>query len=288
MGTYRHAVIVRTVALALAVLALASEADACPPAVRLVGDPALVAEVAQVLAARGIATELPCAAVEARVEQRDGTIAITIEVQTIRREVREVETAATVIESFARDDAAPLLAARAVQRPAPVPIVEEAPHRRGLRVFAGLESAIGNDESRWFGLHLGGCWMLEVVCLAGRVRTSNCADEHEMEPWRESWEVLLGVDVPFAIGRWSIEPGIAFGPSGMRTRGATDGEYTNGIRGEAHVTVSIPVASQFAVDVHVAANLLQSVHFDARSHGTLPPEPWGFARLGVGLRYGAR
>jgi hypothetical protein len=285
-------VIVRAAAPAL-VVALAGEAYACPPAVRLVGDPALVAEVAQVLAARGIATGLACATVEARVEQRDATIAIAIDsTQAIRREVREVETAATVIESFARDDAAPLLAARDVRRPTPPPTAaqpEPPAHKpRGLRVFAGLESAIGSDESRWFGLHLGGCWMLDVVCLAGRVRTSNRTDEHEMEPWRESWEVLVGVDVPFAIGRWSIEPGIAFGPSGMSTRGAEDREDTNGIRGEAHVTVSIPVASRFAVDVHVAANLLQSVHFDERSHGTLPPEPWGFARLGVGLRYGAR
>jgi hypothetical protein len=283
-------VIVRTATVV--VCALAGEALARPPAVRLVGDPALITEVARILAARGIVTDAPaCAAAIARVEARDGTIAISIEsVQAIERTVREVETAATVIESFARDDAAPLLAARAVAAPAkPVPAVPPSPeHGRGLHLFAGLESALGNDQSRWLGFHAGGCWRLEVVCLAARVRTSNRTDEQAMEPFRESWELILGIDVPFAIGRWSIEPGIGFGPSGMRTRGDTDGEYTNGIRGEAHVTVSMPVARQFAVDVHVAANLLQSVHFDDQGAGTLPPEPWGFARLGVGLRYGAR
>jgi hypothetical protein len=282
-------VIVRTATVAL--LALAGEALACPPAVRLVGDPALVAEIARVLAARGIATDAACAVVEARVEARDGSIAISIDsMQAIERAVREVETAATVIESFARDDAAPLLAARAVPAPAKVPAAvapPSSPHR-GLHLFVGLESALGNDQSRWLGFHAGGCWMLGPACLAVRVRESNRTDEQAMEPWRESWEMIVGIDVPLAIGRWSVEPGIGFGPSGMRTRGITDREYTNGIRGEAHVTVSIPVARLFAVDVHVAANLLQPVHFDERGDGTLPPEPWGFARLGVGLRYGAR
>lgn len=287
-----NAVILRSCPIAL--VALAGDALACPPAaVRLVGDPALVAEVGRELAARGIATDAPaCAVVEARVEARDGAIAISIEsMQAIERAVREVETAATVIESFARDDAAPLLATRAVAAPAAVAPKRAVPppeRHRGLHLFAGLESALGNDESRWLGFHAGGCYMLEVVCLAARVRTSNRTDEQDMEPWRESWEAIVGIDVPFGIGRWSIEPGIGFGPSGMRTRGTTDKAYTNGIRGEAHVTVSIPVALRFAVDVHVAANLLQSVHFDDHGNGTLPPEPWGFARLGVGLRYGAR
>lgn len=283
MGTPRHAVIVR--AALVVVAALAGEAVACPPAVQLVGDPALVAEVARVLGARGIATEpAGCAVVKARVEERDGAIAIAIEsVQAIEREVREIETAATVIESFARDDAAPLLAVRVV-RPAPVPVAT----RRRLHLFAGLESALGSDRSRWVGLHAGGCWRVGVVCIAARARSSHRADERGMEPWRESWEALFGIDVPFAIGRWSVEPGIGFGPSGMRTRGSSDGAYTNGLRGEAHVTMSIPVAALFAIDVHVAANLLQSIHFDDRGNGTLPPEPWGFARLGVGLRYGAR
>jgi hypothetical protein len=281
-------VIVRTSTVVL--LALAGEAFACPPSVRLVGDPALVAEVARLLAARGISTDASCASFEARVEARDGEITISIEsMQAIERAVREVETAATVIESFARDDAAPLLAVRSAPRPPVAEPPAEAPHRRrGLHLFAGLESALGNDESRWLGFHAGGCWMLEVVCLAARIRTSNRTDEQVMEPWRESWELIVGIDVPFAIGTWSIEPGIGFGPSGMRTRGATDKEYTNGIRGEAHVTVSIPIARLFAIDVHAAANLLQSVHFDDHGDGTLPPEPWGFARLGVGLRYGAR
>lgn len=285
-GDIQAPVIVQLAALAL-IAPVGLAAAACPPAVRLIGDPALVTEVAKMLAARGIALGGECPLITARVEQRDGAIAIAIESnQAIERTVREVATAATVIESFARDDAAPLLAVRVPQpaKPAAPVVVAEAP-ARGLRVFAGLEGAVGSDRSAWLGFHGGGCWMLEVVCLAGRVRRSNRADDDGMQPFRDSWEVLLGIDIPFALRSWQLAPGIALGPSGMRTRGEMDGYSTNGIRAEAHVTLSVPVTAQFAVDVHVAGNLLQSVHFDERSQGSLPAEPWGFARLGVGLRY---
>ena len=294
MGTSRQAVIVRNLATLAFIAADIGVAGACPAAVKLVGDDDLVAAVAGALHARGIATELPaCAAITARVERRDSAIAISIDsTQPIEREVREIETAATVIESFTRDDAAPLLAVREVARPAPpvAATVEATPIERkprGLHLFAGLESALASDSSRWLGLQLGGCWMIDMVCLAVRVRTSSRVDADDMEVRRQSSEALVGVDVPFGRRGWLVTPGIAFGWSSMVTRGA-DNEATNGLRADAHVTVSIPVAARFAVDVQLAANLLQPIHFDEKSENMLPSEPWGFARLGVGLRYGAR
>jgi hypothetical protein len=99
-------VIVRSLAAALVLAAApAAPAGACPPSVQLRGDAGLVAAIADALHLRGIATaERDCPSVTAYVERREQTISVRIAtVQPIEREVREVETAATVIESFTRD-----------------------------------------------------------------------------------------------------------------------------------------------------------------------------------------
>lgn len=286
--------IFRTVTAA-AVLASAP-ARACPT-VRLIGEPELVADVARVLSARGIAVDRSdCPSVTARVERSDDGIRISIDrAQPIDREVREIETAATVIESFARDVAAPLLATRTVpsepvQPIAPVTIATTPVRRRphGLHSSAGVESSVASDHSRWVGIHAGGCWMIGVVCLAARARSSRLVDNAPGEMRRNSWEIQLGLDAPFALGSWMITPGMAAGPSGMSTWTPSSGETTNGLRADAHATLSIPLTHRFAVDVHVALDLLQQIHIDERMENTVPEEPWGFARVGLGLRYGAR
>jgi len=265
-------------------------AIACPPAVTLVGDPALVAALIDVLQERGIAIDQACSPTRAEVtRQADG--AIVVRVADTERVVAELATAATVIESFTRDVDAPLLAARephlAVLRPpAPAPAgappAPAGPH--GIHVFGGPEGMAGSDGTAWMGMHAGACVVVGTVCIALRARSSSLLGGGVEQ--RQSWELLLGIDVPFTLGGVMISPGFGAGPSGMATRTSDDTSFnTNGVRGSAHATVSFPIAARVAIDVHLAANLLQRVA-DERMAG-VPVEPWAFVRFGVGLRYGA-
>ncbi len=293
--------------LATALVLTAAPAGACPPAVKLDGDDSLITTIADELRARGIETDATeCPVVMVYVERRDQSIVVRIATaQSIEREVREVATAAAVIESFTRDLASPLLAIRRVPRVAALARLDVPPPPpptgpRGLHVFAGLESLYASDRSNWLGLHVGGCKMFGVVCLAGRMRTSSVIGIGEMQTRRQSWEILFGIDIPFAIGGWLISPGFGGGPSGTVTRNSTGGfHHTIGLRAEAHATVSIPLTLRFSLDVHAALNLLQPLHVeDAGYFGPPPPvtpppiglpaEPWGYARMGLALRYGTR
>jgi hypothetical protein len=285
------------VAIASLLISAPARANACPPAVQLVGDAALVASVATALSTRGIAlAPTECPVIIARVEHRDQQIVIIVD--DVERVVREPETAASVIESFARDVDRPLLAIRPSppverrDRPSP-PIAitaapAAAPSPSGLHLFAGLESAVASDRTGWFGLHAGGCMMLGPICVAARLRSS--AFENE-DTRRHSWEMLFGIDIPFSVRGWLISPGFGFGPSGMATSAGTEIRMhanTNALRADAHATVTFPMTARFAFDVHVAANLLQRVHVDESDVSGVPDEPWGFFRVGVGLRYGQR
>ncbi|MDX2087787.1 MAG: hypothetical protein SFX73_08055 [Kofleriaceae bacterium] len=289
--------------LARAVLSLsllapaAGRADDCPPAAELHGDADVIEDVARVLVARGIAlasADAECVPIVAHVDRRDQ--AIIVRVGEAERSVREAETAATVIESFARDDVhAPLLPAAAsrARRPPSVPprdvaesVEPSAETVQGPHAFASLESTLASDRTGWLGLQLGACTMVGPVCVAGRLRTSALASNPDDETRRTSWELLLGIDVPFVVRGWLVSPGFGAGPSGMTTKIGDMHYRTNGLRADAHATVTFPMTRRFGLDVHVAANLMQQVHLDAGDG--VPVEPWGFFRVGLGLRYGRR
>jgi hypothetical protein len=289
-------------------LALAAPAAACPPSVRLAGDEALAHSIGDVLRARGIAlAPSGCRVIEARVERRGDAIAVTIDGET-ERIVREATTAATVIESFARPDVdAPLLAVRPVpieREPvaitvepaiAPPPGARSVPH--GWQVFTGFEMGFASDGAPWSGFHVGACKMLGPICLAARVRGSTRVTGEPAE--QHGVELLAGIDIPFRARGWLISPGFGFGPSTMATLDE-DSRYvrTDGLRAGVHVTVSVPLTERFALDIGLAASLLQQLGLEEAGmfgngmpltpDASLPSEPWGFARFGVGVRYGRR
>lgn len=299
-------------AVVLAALAGSAAADPCSPAVVLAGDAHEIATISELLSARGVALAPgACGAVHARVERRGDGLAIEVEQAdgTIAwRIAGEAATAATVIESFARLElGGPLLASRAfpsdpnqrdgevagaharLDTPARSPRSRSA---RGVQLFSAFETSYASDRTSWLGAHLGACVMLGPVCGAARLRIANVAAGPG--PWeagleRRSTELLVGIDVPFALRAMTFSPGFAAGLGQMHTRGDTREmrAETGGVRADVHATLSIPVWRRLAVDVFAAADLTQETHVEwGPMMVPLPDEPRLLVRLGVGLRYG--
>lgn len=284
----------RALVIAFVIAASASaRADSCPPSVVLDGDPALVAQLGTMLAKRGIAVTGPCPSHVVHVEWRDDRLVVSI--ASASRTVRELQTAATVIESFVREDvASPLLEIRPIVVARPRSIEKEvAPRARprppeGWHLFGGLESSFANDGTRWMGASVGACVMLGPLC--GAVRLRGNAVENERGVWgttsRKSAEVMFGFDVPFRAGRFLLSPGVAAG-YGALTTDEDAASRSNNLRAQAHVTLSIPLTRSLAVDVFVTGTLAQQVEREP-GYMTTIEEPFGFMRFGLGMRYGER
>jgi hypothetical protein len=212
--------------------------------------------------------------------------------------VREVQTAAAVIESFVRDDVgSPLLAIRPVAAaPAPVraALAEPPPRARprlptGWHFFGGLETSFANDGTQWMGMSLGACVMLGPLCAAARLRGGSVVAEHGV--WdladRRSGEILVGLDVPFRLGRFLLTPGVAAGTGDVTTKADAPTSRSSYFRAETHVALSIPLTTSLAVDVYVAGTLAQQVEREP-GYMTTIEEPYGYLRFGLGMRYGDR
>ena len=281
--------------IAIAVLVCGSgSALACPPSVTLGGDDDLVGAIHDQLAARGIDIAGGCGEIRAQVVRRDGVIVVAI--GDVERVVHEAATAATVIESFTRDDlAASLLVSREIPRepaPPPVPavIATRPPPSRGVQLFVAAETSVGSDRSNWMGAQLGACVMLGPVCAAARFRVAELVNGDGV--WdggtldRRGSEILLGIDVPFALRRGTLAFGFAAGLGAMHTRDEATGAEgrTGGLRADVHATFSIPIKRRVALDLGATIDFTQETHVDSAMR--LPADPTALLRFGLGLRYG--
>ncbi len=261
------------------------------------GDPALAAQIGDVLSARAA----PCA--PSRVERRGEAIVVTTDGPdgaTIERVVTDVATAATVIESWGADIASPLLAVHmvepdsvpviAVSRPAPV---RGDPGARGLQLFATVETSYASDRTSWVGPQIGACVMVGPICGAVRLRFAKVVDgpgAWSSELDREGTELLVGGDLPFRIGRATLSPGFGGGIGMIRTH-VEDAEVhmssgTGGLRADVHASLSYPIGHLLALDVGLAIDITQATHVETNTARPFPDEPWGLVRLGAGIRYG--
>jgi hypothetical protein len=267
--------------------------------VAISGADELVRPVAAILIERGIILEAACMHVV--VERRGAVLAITVDHADgpIERTVAELETVATVIESFVRDTTAPLLPIR--ERPASrVVVVHElaAPQRpvrdRRVQVFTSVETSMGSDDTNWLGGMVGVCIPLGPICAAARIRhASVVAGEGKLSTemmTRRSSEILLGLDVPFDLGRMTLSPGFAAGIGNMWTKAADDtrvGE-SGGLRADVHATLTVGLSTRWALDFSAALDLTQETHAQSELEMALPAEPLALLRFGVGLRWGRR
>lgn len=301
--------------IAVVIFATTARAEPCPPAAALSGDDELVHEVRALLEARGITDERPrCPATRAHVERRGHRILVAVagrpdragagDGETIEREVSEVATAATVIESWTRSDvAAPLLESREVpvgveRAPTVSPPAASPPAARGIQLFAGGETSFASDRTVWQGMQLAACIMLGPICAAARVHGGKViAHPASWDGFaRHGAEIYVGIDIPIALGRARLTPGFAAGYGAMFTRHIRDGEpmgvENSGPRAEVHAGVSLPITAHLAVDVVATGALTQAasteIHGDPPDPSLIyPAEPRALFRVAVGVRYGA-
>jgi hypothetical protein len=303
-------------ALVFAYRAPFARAEACPPAVALTGDAALVTVVRDLLGARGITHDTPrCPAVRARIERRGTLLVVGIDRPDgapIERSVSELATAATVIESWTRSDvAAPLLATRELPAPpalpalpaleagAPAVVSAAPPAASGIQLYAAEETSFASDRTVWEGMQLGACIMLGPICASARMHGGKVISQPSS--WtgltRKGAEVYAGIDVPIALGRTRLTPGFAAGYGTILTRRGSDddrmGVEISGPRAEVHAAFSLPLTAHIAIDLMLTGALTQATAMETHGHDVLDPaiefpsEPRAFVRFAIGVRYGA-
>jgi hypothetical protein len=282
-------------AIFVGVMLAASAAHAeCPPTALSSGDPVLARSLSDRLAANGIATTSidGCPAVRVRVEQRGDQLHLEMADAFARvgqRQVRDVATAAAVVESWTRHeieegsmpalvDAAPLVA-----RPAS--------SATGLGL--AFESSIGDDSSLWIGAAASGCVAMGPVCTGGLIRgardTRSTGDTQDSNHRSSELHALATVDLPRRLGAFTISPGAGIGYGWLDITSThldihmlpvEDSVSSHALRGEVHVTFTRRIGGGFALVGDVRAD-------SALARTEIPGGPRGFVRAAFGLRFGA-
>ena len=302
------------VAVVLGLVALVTRPGAaavpCRPAVVLYGEAALVRSVAAELATRGISTEPQpgCDAVDATVSRASGALRVDLvkgDARTVSRDVSDAATAATVLESWARDDVSrALLEGRlpaeehAPAGPAPVPVAAtELPY--SVSLVAG--TARSGDGAVWLDGGLAACFVFGPACLGvlarGNFDLGETGASARLHTHRMGLDILVTGDLPVKLGTLVLRPGIGFGAGWMQSRytgetaSSSVGNVTvdaGGIRVEGRVVLSIPLFPKWWFDVGVvvdgsplapASSLKEEVE--------LAGDPRWWLRGSLGLRYGA-
>jgi hypothetical protein len=291
--------------LTLALGGSAAAAEPCRVAAVLEGDAELVDSITTALAGRGIETTAAaeCPAAKARIGRRGAAIVVSVEDPDGRRSERaldDVEAAASLIESWARQDMnAALLFGwtyaapdRTPERPvaeAQVVPPPARPSRDPITLHAGGETSIGFDGSAWVGGSVGACVRVGVACIGATARLLAGVGAGT----RRGYDVLGAVEVPIRRGRIVVVPGAAVG-AGRIELGTSQGQDSQrvreyGARGDAHVSIAYALAGHLAIHAGLSAGASLFGATDAQNldGNSIPGEPRGFVRADLGLRIGA-
>lgn len=288
-------------AVLLPLIVFHGRASACPPAVRLAGDRALIARVTPILTDRGISTSADeCPAVSVHLERRETMMVVSTAAsrdQPTRLLVTDVRTAAALIEGWARTDVeAPLLTphprqdAESPADTAAVVFSASAPERRHVQVFTVAETSLGSDRTGWLGVKAGACVMLGPLCASAQARASMVAggpDGWSQKLERHGVELLFGADLPLRFGRATLSPGVAVGVGWTHTEieGMTAAGETGGLRAESQLALSYLVTARLAAELAFSFEIAQATHVEASPSGSLPGDARFFSRLGAGVRF---
>lgn len=287
--------------VALAALAcLSREAMAeCRPTAVPYGEPTLVRLLGERLKASGIATTQTsgCPTAHVRVEQRGEQIHVEVTDSFGRtgiREVHDVATAATIVESWTSQEIdegslPPEVVAKEV-------VTNETPAlpstwRHGLT--AAFESSAGGDRSLWLGVAVSGCVRLGPACAGAIMRgtqatsagTSGAAIDHDLK----QFAAIATVGLPRHLGSFVVTPGIGIGYGWL--------EITEHHHDAHGMVIDMPLPSHALVaDLHVSAarpiGRHISLYFDLRgdtalARTSLPYGAASFVRASFGVRLGA-
>lgn len=303
----------------MAGLAGHAAAEPCSAAVQLRGDSQLRDTVAVDLAKRGIATLAApsCEAPIILVQSAEAGLHIAILAQSgialSERDVADSQTAAVVIESWARPELyMMLLPAPLAPSPAVASVdLEQPPGAVARRVeaavpglppsilTAGVVSAVGRDGSLWMGLTARGCVRVGPACVGALLRASTdtgaSGDSFARQTSRTAMELMLAADVSRRFRDVVITTGALAGIGFDRRQqdDVIDGNVEadgGGLRAGVHLAISKSISSNWALGADASADTAlfsptDAVDDDAMGLATQPSQ---FLRLELQLRYEVR
>ncbi len=285
--------------------------DSCSRVVALTGEPALVVPISRRLARSGVTlvARKGCRPLRVAVKRHGDRLRCTIRDahgRTSVREVNDVATAAAIIDSWTRME---LASHPPAPEEAPLPSTAGEPDtslavvevstaaRSRLGVGASLEAATAGNGSTWVGTVLrggvdfGGVWLGALLRVAADTHWSGDTDGAERS--HSGGDLLVTVDLPQALGGFSVSPGAGAGIGWMHLgSGHLPGVLTKPAEDhsalvlDVHVVLSRKLTRGLALELGVALDTLALHSQDSDEGGEgcsiLPRE---FFRASLGLRY---
>ncbi|HEY4178001.1 MAG TPA: hypothetical protein VGM90_14235 [Kofleriaceae bacterium] len=258
--------------LAASLFGRSARAESCPVTAVLEGDGALVDSLDTTLGKRGVSTTASenCPATHARIDRKGAGIAISLVDPAGRRSERtiaDVDAAASVIESWARQDVneASLLGwtidpvAAPSEPSGPVDsLVAHAPARElahdPLMVAAMGEGSMDFGGAAWYGGVAAVCVRVGPMCLGARGRAATTSDR------RANYDVLAAADVVAPLSRNVAFVAGAGGGVGRYSAPYQQGDdamraQTDRLRIDAHIGFTFQLARHISLDLGIAAGL---------------------------------
>jgi hypothetical protein len=282
--------------IALAVLACSSrEATAeCRPTAVPYGEPTLVRLLGERLAASGIAITAAagCPIARVRVEQRGEQIHVEVTDtfgRTGTREVHDVATAATIVESWTSQEIDEgSLPPESVTKRAPV---TSSTWRHGIT--AAFESSAGGDRSFWIGGAVSGCIRIGPACAGAIVRATRDASAGSsgavIDHDTQQLAALATIGLPRRFGGFVVTPGIGVGYGWQEiTEHHHDAHglpidvlfSSHALLADVHVSAARPIGRHLSLYVDLRADT-------AVTRTALPYGAASFVRAAFGVRLGA-
>ena len=313
---YRYRVIASAGLLASCLFAgfPATAGAACPPVAIVEGAAEIVTPVAAVLRRRGLRSEPSgCGrVVRASLVARPGLNAYGLHIEdgygrVSDREIADASTAASLIESWAIDEDADVLAPRtaptAIARAPVAPPVPVSGAPEAFRVATRGEVATATDGSVWYGGALAACGRVGLMCLGGRARIARDGGGDgggglTGTLTRTRIDAGAAAALPLSRGAFTLAPAIGVGLYWTRST-------ANQIPLDIPVEILVDVVDDFAlgVDAGIGAAYAVGAHWsivtelgalfanpvssrrDDSRWDFVPLPPRGFFHVGLGLQY---
>ena len=289
----------------------AAAGTACPPVAIVEGAAEIVTPVAAVLRRRGLRSEPSgCGrVVRASLVARPGLNAYGLHIEdgygrVSDREVADAGTAASLIESWAIDEDADVLAPRTAPTtiarapaapPAPIAGAPEA-----FRVTTRGEIATATDGSVWYGGALAACGRVGLMCLGGRARIARDGGGGDGGGGLTGYLTRTRMDagaaaaLPLSRGAFTLTPAIGVGLYWTRST-INELQVVEFLVDDFALGLDAGIGAAYAVGKHwsfvtelgaLFANPVSSRDGDDDSRWDwMPMPPRGFFHVGLGLQY---
>lgn len=293
-------------------------AESCPPSAVVRGPARAAEEMTKALVDRGVRVEPPglppgpCGALDVELSEVDGGLRVKIADawgRTAERDVQSALTAVALVESWARMDllesaapaTPPVASAKGGAAPArsplaPVagsaapPVPRESDRHSHVLMHLAAERGRGRDHDEWHGINATVCGRIGIVCLGAAARYGESS--HSGEGRKKGSDVLMTLDIPIALGRLSLTPGIGAGGGwtgiDLRDLGCKDGSCRGALRGHGRAIALDERGPRGEVHLTAALRLFGRLHVEIGGSATagIPTEQEPDGRVIVRARAG--